>query len=139
MNIYINIKIDTFDDAQPLTQSARIQCSFQIIMNEANYVLNHSLVPKGESHEHFLPCVVDLLEQNMINCKKVKTFIQLRTDGIYKNKNAAMKALKMLHDKYFDKYTGKSILKSKMTGVIYDLNQWIKDGKAEVCIYIIFI
>ena len=156
-------KSETFDESQPLTQTAPIECSFQIIMTEVlyflyiiytiyihyfcmfyffkgNFVINHSLVPKGESHEFFLHVIADIIEQNMKKCERLKTYLQLRSDGIHKNRGVIRSAVKILSRRFW-KENGSKLKSDK--GFIYDFQEWLDHEKIEVyylyIIYVLFI
>ena len=132
---------ETFSDSEPPRQYAKIKCSFQIICTEANYILDHSLVPKGESHEYLLPLLADVIETNMVNCKTEKKGAQIRTDGIDKNKNVAEYVLDILEKRYlsdkFEEDDG-AILLSK-DKFIYNFTKWKILRQLKVYIFIAFI
>ncbi len=128
-----------FDDAAPLHECAHLKLSFQLIANEGNFVLNHSLVPKGEQLKHFVPPMAKVIEKNFLLCDKHKSNMQIRTDGIDVNSNVSDKSFELLEEKYYDSDTEKSILVSENGKYFYDLSHF-KENHACVCIiYVLFI
>ena len=125
-----------FQNDKPLKVSINLVVTWQLIACGAGFILDHSLVP-NEGHATFIPALSSTIESLLRRSTKFIDKLQIRTDGIDVNRNAPEKALTDLYNKYYNSDTGESILRSKY-GPIYDLAQWIKDGRCKVCILYIY-
>ena len=120
-------------DYKQRKRAYRLKVSFQIITSEWNYILDHSLVPKGEAKEYLVPRITEVVDRNLkYGVKKYVEPIQLRTDGFNANINVSREVKTQLINMY-----------AKDGCVLISINGDIKYAIQMivllVCIYIIFI
>ncbi len=123
-----------FNESAELSTILPIPCSCLVIGTEHNFVLHCSYVPKGEAHATFEPPLRNCVYNNFLRSRYKITNLQIRTDGLGKNKNIAAKVIDNLYNYCYDKNTSESKLHSFNNGWMYDMAAWQKYSLAKVCI-----